>query len=202
MFSKQIKLLRTNKGLTQVEFAKIFNIATGTIAMWETGKRQPDFNTINKLAEYFNVSTDYLLGVEQQPKPKKIGVKIPVLGEVQAGVPIEAIQDIIDYEEIDEQTAAQGEFFALQVRGDSMEPKFSQGDVVIVKQQSTVDSGNIAIVLVNGDSATIKKFVRHDSGISLIALNPAYEPMFYTNKEVEELPVICLGKVVELRAKF
>jgi len=202
MLKDRLFLIRKEKGLTQAHMAKILNVSRQAYNHYETGQRIPPTDAITQLANYFNVSTDYLLGADKQHKPKVRGIRIPVLGEVQAGIPIEAIEDIIDYEEIDEQMAAQGDFFALQVRGDSMEPKFSQGDVVIVRQQTTVDSGNIAIMLVNGDSATIKKFMRHDNGISLIALNQAYAPMFYTNKEVEEFPIICLGKVVELRAKF
>lgn len=95
-----------------------------------------------------------------------------------------------------------GEYFALQIRGNSMEPKFSAGDVVIVRKQSDVNSGDIAVVLVNGDDATIKKIKKRPDGVMLIPNNPEFEPMFYSNQEIEELPVVVLGKVVELRAKF
>ena len=98
--------------------------------------------------------------------------------------------------------ARQGEFFALQVKGDSMEPKFSDGDVVIVRKQEDVDSGDIAIILVNGDEATIKKVQKFDGGINLVPTNSAYPVLTYTNKEIEQLPVRVIGKVVELRAKF
>ena len=96
----------------------------------------------------------------------------------------------------------QGKFFALKIKGDSMEPKFSEGDVVIVQQQSTVENGDIAVVLVNGGDATVKKFYRSDSGIKLISTNPAYDPFYFTPDEVNTLPVQIIGKVVELRAKF
>ena len=83
-----------------------------------------------------------------------------------------------------------------------MEPKISEGDVVIVRKQPDVESGEIAIVLVNGDEATIKKVQKFNGGINLIPSNSAYDVMTYTNEQIEKLPVRILGKVVELRAKF
>lgn len=175
--------------------------------MWESGKNKPQQDMLINLAKFFGVSVDYLLGREVSSNstyhaPRKKGIKIPVLGRVAAGVPVEAVQDVIDYEEIDEEMAKTGEFFALQIKGDSMEPRIKSGDVVIVRKQDIVDSGDIAIVMVNGDDATCKKFVKHKNGVSLVSMNPAYTPMFYTMDEVESLPVRILGRVMELRAKF
>ena len=115
---------------------------------------------------------------------------------------MDAVEYIVDYEEISEEMARKGEYFGLQIKGDSMEPKFSEGDVVIVRKQSTIQSGEIAIVLINGDEATIKKVVLFDGGISLVPTNQAYEVKTFTNEQIEKLPVQILGKVVELRAKF
>lgn len=201
MLSEQLKKLRKSQNLSQVKFAKIFNISNGTIAMWETGKRQPDSEMLSKIADYFGVSVDYLLGrTETMPKAK--GVKIPVLGNVAAGIPIDAIEEIIDYEEIPEEMARNGEFFGLRINGDSMSPRIEIGDVVIVRKQSTVDNGDIAIVLINGDVASCKKIKFNDNGIFLISSNPAYEPIFFTKEECQTKPVQILGKVVELRGKF
>lgn len=127
---------------------------------------------------------------------------IPVLGDVAAGIPIEAVQDIVDYEEIDAAMAATGEFFGLRLKGSSMEPRMREDDVVIVRKQSDAESGDTVVVMVNGDSATVKKIKKGPSGITLIPNNPAYDPMFYSNDEIAALPVRILGKVVELRAKF
>lgn len=170
------------------------------MGMWESGKNRPAYETLLKIAETFGVSVDDLTGAGV-PGPRK-GVKIPVLGCVQAGIPSEAVENILDYEEISPEMASQGEFFALKVRGNSMEPRFSPGDVVIVRRQPTVESGEIGVVLVNGDCATVKKVVRYPGGISLVAFNPTYDPMYFSNEEIESLPVSILGKVVELRAKF
>lgn len=154
--------------------------------------------TINQLVEQLRTAQISL----NAPFPRK-GVKIPVLGKVVAGIPLEAVEEILDYEEITPELAATGEFFALQIRGRSMEPRMLEGDVVIVKRQDDVESGDVAIVLVNGDEATVKKIKKMDTGITLIATNTSvYEPHFYSNEEIKTLPVQILGKVVELRGKF
>ena len=202
MFQLNLKKLREEHKLSQAKLAKILGVAQSTVGMWESGKNKPEYNTLVKLAEIFNVSTDYIVGNDRPLPEGAIGVKIPVLGDIAAGIPITAIQDIIDYEEITEEMAATGEFFALRVNGDSMEPKISKGDVVIVRQQSDVDNGDVAVVLINGDTATLKRIKKRPEGIMLVSTNPNYEPMFYSNREINDLPVIVLGKVVELRAKF
>lgn len=199
----RIRALRINAGMTQVELANKLNISNSTLSQYESGARTPSDDMKLKIAALFQVSTDYLLsGTTNTVNTKTKGVQIPVLGEVRAGYPMEAVENIIDYEEIDEETARRGEFFALRIKGDSMEPRFVEGDVVIVRKQQTADSGDIVVALVNGDSATIKKLKRHQNGITLVPSNSAYEPMYYSNEEIMELPVNILGKVVELRAKF
>lgn len=195
----RIKQIRNEKKITAKELAAYVNVAESTMSLYENGKREPDYKTLLKIAQYLNVTIDYLLGNDL---PRKKGVPIPVYGEVAAGIPIEAITDIEDYEEIPEDLAVTGEFAALKIHGDSMEPKMSEGDVVIVRIQDTIESGETAIVIVDGGSATCKKIKYTDEGIMLISTNPKYEPMFYTNKQIEELPIRIFGKVVELRAKY
>ena len=201
MISTQLKKLRKKHSLTQIQFAEIFNISNGTIAMWETEKRQPDNDMLMRIANYFNVSVDYILGRSETEKENR-GVMIPVLGRVIAGLPIEAVEEIIDYEEITEEMARNGEYFALKIKGNSMSPRIEENDVVIVRKQSYVDNGNIAIVLINGYEATCKKIHHNENGITLISLNNSYSPMFYTKEECEKLPVQIICKVVELRGKF
>lgn len=117
--------------------------------------------------------------------------------------PLQASQlHIIDYEEIDAATAAKGEYFALQVKGSSMEPRICEGDIVIVRKQDDVESGEIAIVMVNGDNATIKRLLKYEDGIRLMPTNPAYEPLYFTNDEILEKPVKVIGKVIENRQKY
>lgn len=195
---------RKELGLTLEEVGKFVGVSKSTVKKWETGyidnmKR----DKIALLSQILKVSPLAILGIEPTEKDKeKKGVKIPVLGKVQAGVPVEAIEEILDYEEITQEMANSGNFFGLRVNGDSMEPKFSNGDVVIVRKQSDADTGDIAIVLVNGSEATIKKIKKRPDGMMLVPTNPIYEVMFYNNQEMEQLPVRIIGKVVELRAKF
>jgi len=139
---------------------------------------------------------------QNTPPPSTGGKWIPVLGDVAGGIPIEAVQDIIGHEEISLQMAQQGEHFGLRVRGDSMEPRICDGDVVIVRQQPSAEDGDVAVVLVNGDVATVKKIKHSAGGIMLIPNNPKHETMFYSGNDCEKLPVVILGKVVELRGKF
>lgn len=199
----RIKQLRTDMEMKQIDLAKRLNVRQTTISNWENGKTEPDSATLQKLAEIFDVSVDYILGHSFTKHISKTGgLRVPVLGDVAAGIPIEAVQDIVDYEEIDAAMASSGEYFGLRIKGSSMEPRMREGDVVIVRKQDYADTGDTAVVLVNGDSATVKKIKKGSDGISLIPTNPAYDPMYYTAEEVESLPVRILGRVVELRAKY
>lgn len=163
---------------------------------------------IEKIAAMLSTTPEYLCDeTEDQEIPPESGKRrirrIPVFGNVAAGVPITAITDIEDYEEMWEDEASRyGDLFALRIKGDSMEPKISNGDVVIVKSQPDADTGDIAIIRINGDEATCKKIKKTPDGLMLISTNPEYDPMFFSSKDVESLAVVILGKVVELRAKL
>lgn len=195
---KNIKNKRKLKGLTQQELADKSSISRSYLGDIEGGRYNPSIETLDDIAHALGIHITSLIGEEP---PKKV-IRIPVLGKIVAGVPLEAVADHIGYEEITEEMASTGEFFALKIKGDSMEPKFSNGDVVIVRKQPNLESGEIGIVIINGQDATIKKVQKHSTGINLIPTNPNYDPVFYTNKDIENLPVEILGKVVELRAKF
>ena len=195
-----LKKLREAKAISQQKLADNIGVSRSTIAMWETNASEPDNTMLKKLATYFDVTVDYILGREDQPQKK--GVKIPVLGKVIAGIPIDAIEEIIDYEEITKEMARTGEFFALKIKGTSMSPRIEENDVVIVRKQSTAENGDVAIVLVNGDEATCKKIQYNSNGLTLISFNPSFEPMFYTTEDCSTLPVKIIGKVVELRGKL
>lgn len=206
---EKIKSQREKLNMPQVELAEKVSISKQTLYKYENDiiTNIPS-DKIESIAFVLNVTPAYLMGWDENSSLQNNSsknnkyIKIPVLGTVRAGYPTEAVENIIDYEEISESMARQGEYFALQVKGDSMLPKFSEGDVVIVKKQEDVDNGDIAIMLVNGDEATIKKVQKFENGINLIPSNPVYDVITYTKKEIMSLPVVCLGKVVELRAKF
>ena len=199
----RIKSLRTEAGIKQIDLAQRLNVGQNTISNWENGKTEPDAESLQVMATIFGVSIDYILGhsMVRNSEGSK-GTTIPDLGDVAAGIPIEAITDIVDYEEIDADLARTGEFFGLRIRGSSMEPRMKEGDIVIVRQQDTADTGDTVVVLVNGDSATVKKIKYGADGITLLPTNPAFDPLFYSAAEVEHLPVRVIGRVVELRAKY
>ena len=187
---------RKSMGLTQLELAKRLNLSESAISLYESGKRFPDLQTLKELSRVLNMPMSIMLG--EQIK----GVKIPVLGNVPAGIPLEAITDIIDYEEISPSLASSGEYFALRIKGDSMSPRICDGDIVIVKEQQTCDSGDIAIVMVNGNEATCKEVQISNSGLTLIGWNVAvFPPMFFTQEDIKTLPVQIIGVVVEVRIK-
>lgn len=206
MLANNIRYLRKQRGWSQEYIAeKLGYKSFTTIQKWEQGLSEPPLKKAKQLADLFNVDMDDLANVNMMlpsTSSEPRAIKIKVLGRVAAGVPIEAITDILDEEEITEDMARTGEFFGLKIQGDSMEPRILSGDVVIVKQQSDVESGEIAIVTVNGTDATCKKIKKLDEGIMLIANNPKYEPKFYTNEDIKKLPITVLGKVVELRGKM
>lgn len=201
ILASNLQKLMDRESITQKDIAVIAGVSQQSVSNWLAGKLMPRMGAIEKIAEYFDVAKSDLLEMKDGYESK--ATRIPVLGTVKAGIPITAIQEILDYEEISPEMARCGEYFALRIKGDSMEPRMHEGDVVIVKKQSTVDSGQIAIVLVNGDEATVKKVRFRDNGIELIAFNSyVYEPHFYSAEEIQRLPVEIIGRVVELRAKF
>lgn len=199
MLQQQLKRLRIGCKMSQKELASKLFVSQQAVGKWERGEATPNPETIARLAEIFSVTADELIG---RPPQAQKGIRIPVLGDVAAGVPIEAVTDIVDYEEIDSAMAASGEHFGLRIKGSSMEPRMVEGDVVIVRKQDTAETGDTVVVLVNGDSATVKKIKFTPAGIYLIPTNPSHEVQFYSPQDVEQLPVRVIGKVVELRAKY
>ena len=166
---------------------------------WLSGKS--DFKTKEEMFKHYDNITD-IPALQNDIFRLQRGLKIPVLGEVAAGTPIWAEENYIGYEEISEELSKSGDYFGLKIKGDSMSPRISEGDTVIIKQQDDAESGDIVIVLINGDSATCKRLMKYKDGISLISLNPAYEPMIFSNQEIKEKPIRIIGKVVENRQKY
>jgi len=191
---KRIRELRIKKPMTQSFLAQEIGVDRRTIINYEKGDSEPPLEIIEKIAKVFGVSPDYL----RYGKP--INRKIPVYSRIYAITPFD--EDIIDFEEIPEHWDKSFEYFALQVSGDSMEPRICHGDIVIVRKQPDVNSGDIAVILINEQEATIKKVIKSQVGITLQPLNFKYQPIFYSNEEMKKLPVTILGRVVELRARY
>lgn len=197
-FSENLKFLRMQHGISQERLAQDLGLSKSAISMYENGNRVPNLDMLEHLARYFHVTLSSLSGMVEDT-----AFRVPVVGHVAAGIPTQAVENILDWEEIPQSMARCGDYIGLKVRGASMEPRFVEGDTVIVRRQPDVESGEIAIVFVDGDEATMKKVLKQPGGLLLVALNPSvYEPHYYSNEQIRDLPITIYGKVVELRGKF
>ena len=198
-FASRLKELLDARGMRAVDLMNATGLSDSVISRYLSGGYAPKQKNASLIAKALNVDVNYLLtGETEEEKPR--AVKIPVLGEVVAGVPIEAIENIIDWEEIPEAMSRRGDYFCLDVKGESMIPVMFPTDRLLVRKQNTIDTGEIAIVMVGAENATCKKVMIYDNGIQLYGFNTAaYEPQFYTKKQIKDLPITIIGKVVEVR---
>lgn len=207
VLGKRLKILRKKNGLTQTELAKSLGLAFSTISMYERGDRMPDFETMEAIADYFNVTMDYLFGktdipneaaerIHKTPNAKNIIPipkmnKIPLLGTIACGEPILAEENISDIIDVPEHINAD---FALRCKGNSMiDVHINDGDIVYIRQQPTVNNGQIAAVLI-GEEATLKKVYLSGDTLTLVACNSEFAPLIYSGAELEEIRI--LGKAV------
>lgn len=202
----RIRIKRNELGMTLLELANKIGVREATVQRYESGSiKNLKQSTISALSDALNVTPAYLMGWEDEdPSSTPPGViRVPVYGVIPAGIPMSAIEEVLDYEEMPESRDTVGkEFFALRLKGDSMFPNYLDGDIVIFQRQDTCDSGKDCAVMVNGDDATFKRIERKTNGIMLKPLNPNYDTLFFTNKEIEELPVRLLGVAIEIRRKL
>lgn len=196
------------RDIKQSDLCSMTGISKGALSSYISGRYIPKQNNIYLISKALNVNESWLMGYDvpysrhSQNAQTTKGVSINILGRVAAGIPISAVQEIIDTEEISEDMARSGEYFGLKIRGDSMEPRICDGDVVIVRKQDDAEDGDIVIAMVNGDDATCKRLKKYDDGIRLIPNNPAYEPLYFSNQDIQSMPVKILGRVVENRQKY
>ena len=202
VFAERLRYFLEKYEITQLELSKRLGVGTTSVYNWCNGIKTPRMDNIDAMRKIFHCKRSDLINDKSDCEKRTGAVPIKVLGRVAAGIPIEAVENVIDIEEISAELASTGEFFGLQIHGDSMEPKFSDGDVVIVRQQDDAESGDIVIATVNGTDATCKRLRKYRDGIELISTNPSYEPMFFSAEDIEKKPVRIIGRVVELRAKF
>lgn len=197
LLNKYIKGVATAKQDNIFILAKALNVSEGWLMGYDVDKDR-DWLPWNDSDDIKNIKIDNARYIETTVKT----VKIPILGKVPAGVPIEAIEDIIGYEEIPANMLNGGNnYFALKVDGDSMYPDYQTGDIIIIKQQPDCNSGDDCIVLVNGYDATLKRVIKDVDGIKLKPLNNDYETKKYSNEDIIKKPVIIVGVVKELRRK-
>lgn len=198
-FAAMMKRYRERADMSQAELSRRLGLSRTAVSMYESGQREPDFNTEERIARILGVDLNTLRGWTPEGGTH---AKINVYGYISAGQPIEMVENIVDQEDVPAVMASSGEYFGLKIRGHSMEQSIMDGDTVIVRRQPDVDSGDIAVVIIDGENATCKVVKKMETGIMLIPRNPTYEPLYFTNEEVVSKPVTILGKVVELRRKI
>lgn len=203
-FANRLNKAISLRNIKPVELSEKTGIDKSKISSYMSGRYKAKQDGVYLLAQALNVSEVWLMGydvpMESTPIKKISKIKIPVLGKVKAGYDYLAQENIIGYESIDNVSDPEN-YYALQIAGDSMEPLFSDGDIAIIHKQDDFESGNTCIILINGDEATVKKVVRMDDGIDLIAMNPYYPIRHFTKNEMNEIPVKIIGKVVEARKR-
>lgn len=207
-FCDRLRQLRNEKGLSQMELSKLLKISKSSVNMYERGEREPGLEMLELIADIFNVDMDYLLGKSDCPNrsanafqqhpdfpsnviPMPEMRKIPLLGQIACGAPILAEEHIEDYVDIPKSIHAD---FALTCKGDSMiNARIFDGDIVYIRQQPSVENGEIAAVLIDGE-ATLKRVKLYEDHISLEPENPMYKPLVYWGDEMSAVHI--LGKAV------
>lgn len=202
-FSERLRQLRTARDLSQLEFSKQIRLSKSSINMYERGEREPGLETLERIADYFNVDMDYLLGksdvvnksnwsfVAPNISPMPRMNKLPLVGSIACGAPILAEEHIEDYVDVPAHIHAD---FALTCKGDSMiNARIFDGDVVYIRQQDTTENGDIAAVLIDSE-ATLKRVRLYDDHISLEPENPQYRPLVLWGEDMNTVRI--LGKAV------
>ena len=169
--SERIQEAMYLNNLKQSDLVEKTGISKGALSSYISGRYTPKQQNIFLISKALNVNEAWLMGndvpMQRNAQVTQSGaVVIPVLGRVAAGIPLTAAEYIIDTEEISQAMANDGEYFGLQVKGDSMEPRIKNGDVVIVRKQSDADDGDLVIALVNGDDAVVKRLKKYKDGIA------------------------------------
>lgn len=195
---KKLKSLRKSRNLTQTELGKRLGIPTSTLGMYERNKRTPSPDILAKYINFFDVTYDYIFGNNISVSNSKKYKTIDVLGSIPAGIPVEAISDVIDTEDLSiDNFDLNKDYIGLKVKGDSMYPEYLDGDTVIIQIQPDCESGQDAAVYINGYDATLKKVIKNDDGtITLKPINNNYPPRTF-GKNDEQITI--LGIVKEIR---
>lgn len=206
--AQNIKRYMRKKNISRRELCDALGFNYNTLADWLHARKYPRIDKIEMMANYFGISKADLVEQYSEDSANRIGaldmIKIPVLGRVVAGDPREAIQEADEFMYIPSMDHRRSEdYFALRVFGESMEPNLMDGDIAIVRIQPDIDSGQVAVVLIDNQDSTVKRVFKSQDGITLVADNPAvFSPRFFTNDDCLTLPVQILGRVVSIQREM
>jgi repressor LexA len=203
MFAQRLKELRKLRGISQVALSSELGLSQQAVGKWETGRSTPDPAMLARIAAFFEVSTDYLLGRAQSAANtdgwQAAGeYPIPIIGTVRAGYGALALEE--DYGEEYARVKDPQNYFYLLVKGDSMEPRIFEGDLALVRRQQTLESGELGVVVFGDGEGTLKKYIRRGNTVILQPFNSAYPPQIIMGEDLDHLYIA--GKVVETRTKW
>lgn len=208
MFAERLKEARRAKKYSQAELSHRLGVTQQAVGKWETGRSTPDPQTVAQLAEILDTTADALLGLRENSVPGAVGRNafvsfgeylIPVVGTVRAGYGALAFEE--DYGKEYASVKDPQNYFYLVVKGDSMEPRISDGDLALVRRQTTLDNGDLGVMVYGLDGeGTLKKYIQRGNAVVLHPFNPAYEDLVIKGEELDHLYIA--GKVVETKAKW
>lgn len=196
-FASRLKVLRKEAGLSQAKLSEYMDVSQQAVAKWESGKSMPEAGALAQLAKVLNTTVDDLLsGGVQAARSAGIGyapVPIPVIGTVRAGYGALAFEE--DYGTEMASVKDPESYFYLVVKGDSMQPRIQEGDLALVHRQSTLENGDLGVLIYDDEESTLKRFLIRGSSVVLQPFNPAYREKIISGEALEHLHVV--GKVVK-----
>ena len=208
MFADRLRDARKAKRYSQTEVSRMLGVTQQAVGKWETGRSTPDPQTVARLAEILDTTADALLGLQAPTAAPAVGRNafsryteslVPVVGTVRAGYGALAFEE--DYGKEYASVKDPQNYFYLVVKGDSMEPRISDGDLALVHRQSTLENGDLGVLVYGSDGeGTLKKYIQRGNSVILHPFNPAYEELVIKGEELDHLYIA--GKVVETKAKW
>ena len=212
-FSNRLNTAMRIRNIKATELSEKTGIAKSSLSEYINGKYEAKQDGVYLLAKALNVNEAWLMGgdvpmeridknIQGMDKKSEGSAVVLIYGSIPAGTPMECIEDIIDTEEISADMLKGGkQYFGLKIKGDSMEPDYLDGDVIIFEKKDDCENGDDCCVMVNGSDGTFKRVFKNENGIILQPLNNRYEPLIFSNEQIEKLPVKILGVFEELRRK-
>ena len=209
MFADRLREARKAKRYSQTEVSRMLGVTQQAVGKWETGRSTPDPQTVARLAEILDTTADALLGLQQAPATAPaVGRNafsryteslVPVVGTVRAGYGALAFEE--DYGKEYASVKDPQNYFYLVVKGDSMEPRISDGDLALVHRQNPLENGDLGVLVYGSDGeGTLKKYIQRGNSVILHPFNPDYEELVIKGEELDHLYIA--GKVVETKAKW
>ena len=209
MFADRLREARKAKRYSQTEVSRMLGVTQQAVGKWETGRSTPDPQTVARLAEILDTTADALLGLQQAPATAPaVGRNafsryteslVPGVGTVRAGYGALAFEE--DYGKEYASVKDPQNYFYLVVKGDSMEPRISDGDLALVHRQNTLENGDLGVLVYGSDGeGTLKKYIQRGNSVILHPFNPDYEELVIKGEELDHLYIA--GKVVETKAKW